>query len=294
MDYLGAWPLTEIASIVSLAKKNGKKIGCLGVGTETLLYEQSIERLREQIAPLVEHWTVRTDVDMARLTHYGVDERNVTVAADLAWLVSPADTSFGARWLGDLGFRSGRPLVGVNLTNDRSSREQAPELLSVVAEVLDSIIAESDVDVMLFPNEIREGMGFDSWALRDLLSRVSRPDRVISVPNRYWHPQQAMSFVACCTVTLTMRYHFALFSALQGVPFVSLSRLGKLADLCNDLDWPYQVSLKDARADNLKSMLHECIHGGHRLSKMLTEAAEKQVDRAGRNVRSLEVVLGEC
>jgi polysaccharide pyruvyl transferase WcaK-like protein len=290
MDYLGAWPLSEIAGIVSMAAKRKKRIACLGVGTEKLLDARSIARLNEQIAPGVAHWTVRTEEDRARLRRYGVDDWKVTVAADLAWLVPSVDASFGTRYLHELGFDGRRPLVGVNVTNDRWSREQVPGLLSVVAEVLDSLISECDIDVMLFPNDVREGFGFDSWALRHIMDLTTQSDRMFLVPNKYWHPQQAMSFVACCAVTLTMRYHFALFSALQGVPFVSLSRLTKAADLCRDLSWPYQLALVDARAENLRSMLDDCINDRAHLATSIRVAARNQIARARRNVRSLEAI----
>ena len=45
-----------------------------------------------------------------------------------------------------------------------------------------------------------------------------------------------MSLIANCRLTLGMRYHFCLFSALQDVPFVALQRSDKVADLCWDLD----------------------------------------------------------
>jgi polysaccharide pyruvyl transferase WcaK-like protein len=276
---------------VRLARERRKRIACLGIGTERLIHDESLERLRDEIAPIVEHWTVRTDRDPARLTEYGVHPRDITVAADLAWLVHPVDASFGVRHLSDLHFHGGRALIGVNLTQDRWSRGEAPQLLSVITKVLDNIMIKHDVDVMLFANEVRSGEQFDTSAFRHVLKRTRFPDRVFVVPNRYWSPQQAMSFVACCWVTLTMRYHFGLFSALQGVPFVSLSRLGKLEDLCADLRWPYQLTLDQTDMGNLEAMLSECIGGKERLSQMLGEAAGEQISRAWHNVRSLEVVL---
>jgi polysaccharide pyruvyl transferase WcaK-like protein len=291
MDYLGAWPLTEIARIVRLARDRRKRVACLGIGTEHLLHDESIARVRHDIAPSVEHWTVRTERDQARLIGYGVDERDITIAADLAWLVPRVDKAYGIRHLHDLGFQGDRPLVGLSLTQDRWSLGQAPSLLAVVTEALDNLMDVHDVDVMLFANDVRSGEHFDTAAFRVILERTRFPERIFLIPNRYWSPQQAMSFVACCTVALTMRYHFGLFSALQGVPFVSLSRLGKLEDLCTDLGWPLQLALDDARVRNLEAMLSECIRGRDQLSRMLDDASQRQIARAWRNARSLEVVL---
>lgn len=293
MDYLGPWPLTEIAKIAETAKARKKRIACLGVGTEHLSSERSVSRLTEQIAPIVEHWTVRTEKDKVRLARYGIDERRVTVAADLGWLVPPVDASFGMRWLERLGHRGDKPLIGVNLTHDRWSLDQLPELPSLIASVLDKMIDGSGVQVMLFANEVREGEGFDSAGIREVLSKANRADHIFAIPNRYWRPQEAMSFVACCNVTLTMRYHFAIFSALQGVPFVSLSRLGKLKDLCADLGWSHEVSLEDANAADVESLLGQATESRDHLSSVLRQTRQAMVSRAGLNARSLEQVLGQ-
>jgi polysaccharide pyruvyl transferase WcaK-like protein len=293
MDYLGPWPLTEIVKIVETAKARQKSIACLGVGTEHLSEEESVRRLTEQIAPVVQHWTVRAENDKLRLVDYGVDERRVTVAADLGWLVPPVDTTFGMRWLDQLEHRTDTPLIGVNLTHDRWSLDQLPDLPSLIARVLDSMINRSGAFVMLFASEVREGQGFDSAGIQEVLSRANRADHMFAIPNRYWRPQEAMSFVACCSVTLTMRYHFAIFSALQGVPFVSISRLGKLKSLCADLGWSYEVSLEDAHASDIESLLGRALESRDRLSAALREARLVMVNRARLNARSLEELFGQ-
>ncbi len=291
MDYLGSWPLTDIVKITNFAHTRQKKIACLGVGTEQLLDDRSITRLRDQIAPVVERWTVRTAEDKVRLVDYGVDEERVTVAADLAWLVAPVDTSLGRKWLRELGSRQGAPIVGVNITRDRWSMQQAPRLLDAVAAALDSIIATHDSDIMFFANEVRTGPEFDSAAIEEVLGRAKRPDRMFRIPNRYWRPQEALSFVACCSATLTMRYHFALFSAMQGVPFVSLSRLGKLKALCADMGWPHDLSLADANADAMQSHIGACLADAERLAPVLQTSTRTLHDRARRNIRSVQALL---
>jgi polysaccharide pyruvyl transferase WcaK-like protein len=73
----------------------------------------------------------------------------------------------------------------------------------------------------------------------------------VQVPNEYFSPQQMMSFIACCDLTISMRYHFCLFSALQRVPFIALQRSDKVADLCVDLDWAFGARLGELTLDAL-------------------------------------------
>jgi polysaccharide pyruvyl transferase WcaK-like protein len=168
---------------------------------------------------------------------------------------------------------------------------QAPHLLDAVAAALDSIIKSHDADIMFFANEVRTGPEFDSAAIEEVLGRAKRPERMFRIPNRYWQPQEAMSFIACCSATLTMRYHFALFSALQGVPFVSLSRLGKLKALCADMRWPHDLSLADANAEAMESHLGSCLADGRLLDPVLQSSTRTLHDRAGRNIRSIQAVI---
>jgi polysaccharide pyruvyl transferase WcaK-like protein len=290
MDYLGEWPLSEIAAIVGLARARGKRIAFLGIGTESLMSPHSRGLVLNEIAPFVDHWTVRSDSDRKRLMSYGVETERISCASDLAWLVSPVNASFAKPWLEHIGIELGKPLVGVNVTNENWALTQAPELITTIGAAVDELVRRHDVRVMFFANEVREGKGFDTAAIRQIMDEVKCRDRVFQVPNRHWHPQQAMAFVASCCAVLSMRYHFSLFAALQGVPFISLSRLGKMHDLCDDIQWPYDLPLKDAASNDIPSMLGDLLGTREQASDQLRQRTHKMIERAWKNIVSLEVL----
>jgi polysaccharide pyruvyl transferase WcaK-like protein len=100
-----------------------------------------------------------------------------------------------------------------------------------------------------------------------------------------------MSIVACCTLTISMRYHFCMFSALQQVPFIAIERSTKLSDLCSDLDWPARVVPSELETSAIE------FHAGHLMRDvsvadrrlLFTESLQRLKVRALLNVAPLGV-----
>jgi polysaccharide pyruvyl transferase WcaK-like protein len=111
-----------------------------------------------------------------------------------------------------------------------------PRLTTIIAAALDRLIESYHAQVVFLCNEVREGDTFDKAAAQSTLAQMKMRDQAIMVPNDYFAPQQMLSLVGCCDVTVSSRYHFCLFSALQGVPFLALNRSDKVEDLCIDLN----------------------------------------------------------
>ena len=73
MDILGTWPLSEVAPLVCAAHDQRKPVVAVGIGTERLEREQSRRVVSEILAPRVQHWSVRSELDKERLVSYGVE-----------------------------------------------------------------------------------------------------------------------------------------------------------------------------------------------------------------------------
>jgi polysaccharide pyruvyl transferase WcaK-like protein len=292
MDILGEWPLCEVAPLVEAAAGEGKPMVFVGVGVEGLQQTGSRAAVRDRIAPGVAHWSVRSERDRARLIEYGVPAERVTAAADLAWLLDGVSTDWGWRRLAALGVRPDRPVVGVNVTNERFVVERAPELPGRLAAALDRLVDEHEAQVVFLCNEVREGGTFDRAASERIRGLMTRGDRAWLVPNRYWTPQEMMSLIGCCRLTITMRYHFCLFAALQGVPFVALERSDKVSDLRWDMRWPYGLTLGETTASSLVEMGTEILAAGDRSGRALSARVREIRERADRNLMALAVLTG--
>lgn len=245
MDGLGGWPLSELAPMIEYGHRWGKPAVFVGIGVERLARAESKAIVRERIAPHVVHWTVRSTKDQQRLIDLDVPASRVTVAADMAWLIPRADLEYGRQALRP-HLEAGHPLIGVNINAETSVLERAPLLFETLATALDAMIEEHNARVIFLFNEIREGPTYDMAAADRVKSLMRRPDAAFAMPNDYLSPQQMMSIIDNCALTISTRYHFCLFSALQSTPFLALRRSDKVSDLCADLGWDYGAAVEAA------------------------------------------------
>ena len=277
MDLLGDWPLSELTPLVQATDRWKVPLVFIGVGIERLRLEESRRIVADEIVPRVRHWSVRCDRDRQRLIECGVSPGVITVAADMAWLIEPATGDFGVERLRQWGVDPAQPLIGVNLVNENSVFDKQPGVVESLATALDKLADDMDARVIFLANEVREDSTFDKAAALRVMGRMTRVDRAVLAPNEYFSPQQMMSIIDCCDLTLSMRYHFCLFSALQGVPFIAIQRSDKVSDLCWDIDWSARVVSPGFDAS-------EVVEHGRRL-KQAGSAVEGQLKKNVQNMR---------
>jgi polysaccharide pyruvyl transferase WcaK-like protein len=290
MDILGSYPLGDVIPLVDWAWERDKRIVFLGIGTETLHREESRIAVAEKLAPRVDGWSVRSERDRDRLAQYGVNAASITVAADMAWLLDSVSPTWGQAYLRTLGVDAQRPLIGINVNAERFMAEQAPDLWDRVGSFLDELVAENEVTPVFLCNDASEGASYDKAASERVRASMKHADRTVVVPNQYWSPQQMLSLIACCRATVSTRYHFCLFSALQAVPFIALQRSDKVADLCLDLGWPYAVPIRTIEPSALLD-LQQQIEREESLATRLKQASIEMRQRAVRSRAVLDPLL---
>jgi polysaccharide pyruvyl transferase WcaK-like protein len=293
MDNLGDWPLRELGPMVHSAVQSGRPFACVGIGVESLREERSRRLVTTELAPNIIHWSVRSDRDRARLESLGVPGNRITVAADMAWLLSPVDTDFGRRTIAGLTPGSNRSVcIGVNINFERNMAARQPRLAAIVAGALDRLLETLDARALFLCNEIREGDTFDKATAQSILALMTQRDHAAMVPNAYYTPQQMLSLIGCCDLTVSSRYHFCLFSALQGVPFLALNRSDKVEDLCLDLHWPYALDLPDLDADRLCDLITDLRSGRQVTAPKLADRVAHLRERALGNLEALDALAG--
>ncbi|MCI0565412.1 MAG: polysaccharide pyruvyl transferase family protein, partial [Nitrososphaera sp.] len=228
--------------------------------------------------------------DKERLTDYGVAPERITAAADLAWILEAASVDFGKGCLTGWGIDANSPLVGVNVNNERFVQAQDPRLSEKLGMFLDELVDKHGASILFFCNEVREDESFDKAAGLKVLACMTRGEKGFLVPNNYWTPQQMLSLIGCCHVTIGIRYHFCLFSALQNVPFIALKRSDKVDDLCWDIDWSYGLSLKGLDVSVLVDMFVEIAQKRLSVCKHLQQKTELMREKALRNRIALDAL----
>jgi polysaccharide pyruvyl transferase WcaK-like protein len=290
MDTLGDWPLNELTPLVESTDKWKVPLAFIGVGVERLRRDKSVRVVRDAIATRVSHWSVRSDRDRERLVEYGVRSSAITVAADLAWLIKPVPTALGATWLGRTGLRDGAPLIGVNVVNENALFHREPQVVGALAGALDALVDRYGAMVVFLSNEVRAGDSFDRAAAAIVAGRMKRAGNVLMPEAEYLAPRNMMSIVGCCALTISMRYHFCLFSALQSVPFVAVSRSDKVADLCWDMPWKAAVTPASLDARQLIDYATDLMENGPAVRQHLLDVVAIMRRRTILNLKPLDAL----
>jgi polysaccharide pyruvyl transferase WcaK-like protein len=290
MDCLGDWPLCELTPLVEEARLRGQRIAFVGVGTEKLERGDSHRMVSDRLAPIVDYWTLRSLRDQDRLIGYGVPPERVTVAADMAWLLDPVAPDWGRRKIDEWGLSDCDRLVGVNLLGESAVLSREPRLFEKVANFLDVLVEQYGAFLLFLANEVRNDDTFDTAAAHKTKALMKHSARTFVAPNKYLAPQQMLSLVANCYATVSMRYHFCLFSALQGVPFIAIKRSDKVADLCSDLEWPFGPELSEVTCGGLVASF-DAIEEHRQIARMRLSAQVRILrERAYKNLTSLEAL----
>jgi polysaccharide pyruvyl transferase WcaK-like protein len=287
MDVLGKWPLSEVVPLVAAQTDRGTPVAFLGIGTEQLQREESRLVIARELAPRVRYWSVRSDRDRERLLAYGVADDRVTVAADLAWTLEASRAGSSASVPACLEAAGGEVLIGVNVTNERFVAERAPHFFATLARVLDRLIDTFGARIVFFCNEIREDASFDKAGSQLVISHMKHQDRAAILSNEYRTPPKMMGLLGRCGLAIGMRYHFCIFAAIQGVPFVAIKRSDKVADLCSDLGWPNGVGLGLA---GLEEMAAELLTDVAVVAQAMRERVAALQERVWRNSVTLDVL----
>lgn len=294
MDCLGAWPFSELVPLIEDAGERGRPVVFVGAGTERLARDDSRRMFADRLAPHVRYWTVRCRRDEVRLLEYGVPPERVRVTADMAWLLEPVGPEWGREQLRSWGVSTGGRLLGVNLMNEKPVRERHGTLFETVARFLDRMIETEGFSVLFLANDVHENLGFDRSATLRTLAAMKHRDRTFIAPNEYWPPQRMMSLIACCDATISMRLHFCLFSAVEGVPFVALQRSDKVADLCWDLGWTFGVNLDGLGPERLVDLFDGLEKRQAEALRDLGARVPALRERAGTNMAALEALADGC
>jgi polysaccharide pyruvyl transferase WcaK-like protein len=88
-----------------------------------------------------------------------------------------------------------------------------------------------------------------------------------------------------------MRYHFCLFSALQGVPFIAIERSDKVADLSWDLEWHARVAPSTLDRAWVIETGRELRQNAPELRNYLRNRGRDMRDRALRNTEALKALV---
>jgi polysaccharide pyruvyl transferase WcaK-like protein len=169
---------------------------------------------------------VRGPLSHSFLKSIGVNTSKVRISGDPAFLLHKNDTAKG---LFTNFFEPGEAVVGINWGTAQHSIYGVKEVdvEDQLAAAAKSLIHKG-YSILLYhvwPDDIP--------ASKRLLSKIGRPDKVKLADTAY--PYQIMSLIKKCRFTINLKLHAAIFSAVMGVPFISLGYRFKMFDFASSI-----------------------------------------------------------
>jgi 2-polyprenyl-3-methyl-5-hydroxy-6-metoxy-1,4-benzoquinol methylase len=281
------WPLRALADRLRFCHAEGIPVHAVGVGVDSLYDEAARQIFIDAFRPIAS-WTVRSSNCRAALLDLGVPSGKIAVTADLAWLFSPdiADRTWAEDFWKSLGIDVSKPLLGVNVVNERWAG--CPEVKRAIATALDRLVAGTEIQVVFLCNETREGDYYDACAAREVIGMMNRES--VLVPNFYFTPSQMIELLSFCTITLSQRYHFTIFSILAGIVPLSFSRGQKMASLLEELGEEPVGTMEACRPEYLEEQIHYVLSHRADVRTRRQSAAGHQKERAEDNFKFIKAI----
>lgn len=223
---------------VALAHETGVPVAVFAISAGPLETPQARELVAKHLEPAA-LITVRDKKAQKLLEEVGV-RREIQLTADPALLLEPEALTEDA--LKREGLEEGRRLVGLSV---REPGPAAPDIdaehyCALLANTADYIVDRFDAEIVLVPMEPRTQ---DLQYSHAVVAKMATAQRAHVLKGDY-SPGQILSMVGKFQLTVGMRLHFLIFSALKGIPFVALPYASKVEGFIADLEMPAPVLKK--------------------------------------------------
>lgn len=285
------WPMRALSARLSFFHSEGIPVHAVGVGVDDVRDPEAREIFRSAFLPIAS-WTVRSPQCRSALLDLGVLPEKIVVAADLAWLFSPdiADRPWAEDFWKKRGIDLSRPLLGVNVVNERWA--DRPEVKRAIAWALDRLITETGMQVAFLCNETREGAYFDAGAAKDVIGMMNRES--VLVPNFYFTPSQMIALLSACTITLSQRYHFTIFSILAETVPLSFSRGQKMTSLLSELEDIPVGTMETCDPEALTERIGEALTDRSGIRSRQKTTADRQKQRASAGFAFIDALKSQA
>ncbi|MFB1082162.1 polysaccharide pyruvyl transferase CsaB [Jeotgalibacillus sp. JSM ZJ347] len=250
-------PLPYYLLVVLLAKLVGTKVMFFsqGIGPVTSKWGKFLMRTLANKADFV---TVRDQYSKDYLEKLGVTKPETVVTADIVFGMKPSDDD---RLYKSLPLKGDETLAAVSVRPWFTNEEYYEKL----AKSLDELIEKRGVTPVFVPMEGK----YDVTASEDVKKHMKHSDKTMML-ERDATPSQYLNFISKCDITIALRLHALIFSALSNVPHVGISYDKKVESLLNRSGmWPYSFRLEELDSDKLvENAIHLLDNAEDEKSKM--------------------------
>ena len=226
-DELSSWfPLQYNAHLISLAKCYRKKASLIAIGANQIKHSQNAA-LGKTIIKLSDLITLRDKESRNVCLKLGAKEINTFTTADPAFILHKKETLRTKKIKTEL-LAKGK-VFGVNMVNEAWADLTGYKYS--IAEACNYLYLKYGYIPVFFCNEVRPGKYFDYEANKNTISQL-KTDYVLLDPV-YYTPEEMIDIISIFNFVIGMRMHSLIFSAINGIPFIGISRIDKMDNFFN-------------------------------------------------------------
>lgn len=269
-------PLPYYLLIVLLAKLCGTKVMFFsqGIGPVNSTWGKLLMKLFANKADFI---TVRDQYSKDLLHKLGVNKPESVVTADIVFAFQKKE---------DHSCIESLPLTGTEKLVAVSVRPwfNHTEHYSQLAEVVDELIETEGITPVFVPMEGHHDVKASKFVLEKMKHKESchllGPD---------FTPNQYLNFISQCHLTIGLRLHSLIFSALAGVPHIGVSYDRKVESLLNRSGmWEYSFRLEEIDTEKMKENARYMLAHEEELKATVEKNAAVMRDQALENIRLLK------
>lgn len=274
-------PLPYYLLIVFLAKLCGTKVMFFsqGIGPVTSTWGKILMKVFANLADFV---TVRDQYSKDYLHSLGVKRPETVVTADIVFAFQGTkDTSA----YDSLALEGNERLVAVA---PRPWFEQEDEYIEKLALTLDQLIEQREVTPVFVPME----PPYDTNVSKRIMDKMQHADKT-KLLGDHFTPNQFYQFIGQTDLTIALRLHALIFSALSNVPHIGLSYDRKVESFLKRSGmWEHSFTLEAfSKEDLLQSAIYTLDNATDTKNKMEQNVATLRQE-AKRNVELLKEKFG--
>jgi polysaccharide pyruvyl transferase CsaB len=236
--------------------------------------------------------TVRDAESKELLVSIGLNETNLKVTADPAWLLTPASDERAKTILESEGISSNNQfLIGVAL-REWDVDVQTGDWSSEVAKALDQLIERFDAKVVFLPfQNLDNDLTKDYELARTICDRMQHGQQAVLLPGDYT-PCDKAALLAQCQLVIGMRLHSLIFAALGRIPVIGLVYDPKVRSVMKQLQCEeYALDLEILNATTLLQTVEKALLERSTIVAHLDSAVKQLVDLARENQHLISELL---
>lgn len=268
-DITSTQSLWYYLAVICLAKKLGKKVCMLANGIGPLVHEYNAKAAMKVLST-VDLITLR-DHESCDYLKERIPNRTFEWTSDLAFLLE----SDGTLAPDVAALISNQPYYVVAVRNWKTAKSDFAESL---AAAFDRIYEQQGILPLLLPMQYKE----DGKLSRKIASLMQSPSVVI---DRMLDINSILTLISGARMTLGMRLHALIYSAVCKIPFAGLIYDGKVKSFTDDMEAHAVLDISDVTTDGVVDIIESVLKPNEERLLTLSERTDDFRIRAHENIR---------